>query len=139
MKLIKVILTGLKFWVVQNAIEIVVILVLGYLGVDVMSDFCKQCLFIENLEDTAWGIGIKTFIFLLPYLVVFTLISSISYFKSIENVLKYRVLNAVISSIIIILIGILKPTELKEMLLPFLSTLISSILIIIFVRFKATS
>lgn len=138
MKILKQIFCALKFWFAQNIIELSVILVLGYLGIDVMGDFCKKCLFIENFEATIWGIGIKTFIFLLPYLLLFTITSFIPYFHNIQTKLKYTYLNSLISCSLILLIGILKPHDTKEILLPFLATFIASILIIIHSKYKAT-
>ncbi len=138
MKLLKYIFEALKFWFAQNIIELSVILVLGYLGIDLMGDFCKKCLFIENLEATAWGIGIKTLIFLLPYLLIFTITSFIPHFKNIQTKLKYAYLNSLISCSIILLIGILKPHDTIEILLPLLATFIASILIVIYSKIKAT-
>jgi len=138
MKILKYIFTALKFWLAQNIIELVVILTLGYLGIDVMSDFCVKCLFIENLEATAWGIGIKTLIFLLPYFLLFTIACYIPYFKNVQTNLKYAYLNVIISFSIILLIGILKPNDTREILLPLLASFISSILIIIYSKYKAT-
>lgn len=138
MKISKCIFSALKFWFTQNVIELGVILVLGYLGIDVMGDFCKNCLFIENIEATAWGIGIKTLIFLLPYLLLFTITSFIAYFKNAQNKLKYAYLNSFISCFLILLIGILKPNDTKEILLPLSATFIASILIIIYSKYKST-
>jgi hypothetical protein len=138
MKILKVISKGLQFWVTQNFIEVFVILGLGYLGIDAMGDFCIKCLFIENLEGTAVGIGIKTLIFFLPYLLLFTVINFIPHFKGVQNKLKYAVLNAIISCSIITLIGVLKPKDLKEIFLPLFASFVSSLIIIGYTKYKAT-
>lgn len=137
MKAFKYIFTAFKFWLTQNIIELVLILILGYLGIDVMNDFCLKCLFIENLEATAWGIGIKTIIFLLPYFLLFTIACYFPYFKNVQTNVKYAYLNAIISCSIILLIGILKPNNTREILLPLLASFISTILIIIYSKYKA--
>lgn len=134
MKILQRFFVALKFWVTQNIIEITVILLLGYLGIDVMNEFCRKCLLIENIEGAAWGIGFKTLIFLLPYLLLFVLISFLPYFKNNPNNFKYALLNGVISCTIILLIGTLKS---KGILLPLLATLISSCIIIFFTKIKA--
>ena len=138
MQILKHIFTALKYWVAQNLIELFLILVLVYLGVDVIGDFCTKCLFIENIEATAWGIGIKTILFLLPYFLLFTIVCFIPYFKNVQNKLKYAYLNAIISCSIVLLIGILKPNDTKEILLPLLASFIVSLLIIIYSKYKST-
>lgn len=135
MKILQSVFKSLKFWFVQSFIEIVIIVLLGYMGADVMGDFCKNCLLIENIESSAWGIGFKFLIFLLPYMFLFVMISLIPYFKKNQSNFKFALLNCGISCIIILLIGIIKS---KEMLLPFLATLISSCIIIACAKFKAT-
>lgn len=138
MKILKVISKGLKFWIAQNIIEVFLILGLGYLGIDVMNDFCIKCLFIENLGATAVAICIKALIFLLPYLLLFTIINFNPYFKDVQNKLKYVILNAIISCSIITLIGVLKPKDLKEIFLPLFASFIASLIIIVYTKYKAT-
>lgn len=126
------------FWIAQNLLEVFLILGFGYLGIDVMNDFCINCLFIENIEATAIGIGIKALLFLIPYLLLFTIVSIIPCFKDFKNKLKYVILNAIISCSIVTLIGVLKPKDLKEILLPLFTSFIASLIIIVYTKYKAT-
>ena len=130
MTVLKYIFISLKFWIAQNIIEISLILALGYLGIDIMGDFCTKCLFIENLEATTWAIVVKVLIFMLPYVLLFTMTCFISYFKNIETQMKYAYLNSIMSCSIILLIGMLKLDGKKEILLPLLATFIASTVII---------
>jgi len=134
MKIQQRLFTAFKFWIIQNFVEIIIILLLEYSGINVMSDFCKKCLLIENIEATAWGIGFKALIFLLPYLLLFVLMSFLPYFKKSSSNFRYALLNGIVSCAIILLIGILKS---KEILLPVLSVSISSCIIIVYTKLKA--
>lgn len=136
---LKNISTALVFWIVQNVVETIVVLILGYIGFDVMGEFCKNCLLIENIEGAAWGMGIKSLIFLLPYILLFVIISYVPLFNNNQSNIKNAFLNAVISCLIIILIGILRPDELLQMWRPLLATFVSSGLIILFLKLKAGS
>lgn len=136
MKILKAIFKGLRFWLAQNIIEVIVILGLGYLGIDVMTDFCVGCSFITNLVGTAVDIGIITLLFTIPYLLLFTLINSIPYFKDVQNKLKFAILNAILSCSNITLIGILKPNDLKDIFLPLLTSVIASLIIIFYSKYK---
>ena len=137
MKILQRVFTGLKFWIVQNLVEIIIVLILGYSGFDVMGEFCNKCLLIENIEGTAWGIGFKSLIFLLPYLFLFVAIGFVPYFRHNRINIKNALLNCLVSCLVILLIGILKPNEFKEILRPLSATLLSSLLIILFFKVKA--
>jgi hypothetical protein len=138
MRISQNIFTALKFWIAQNLVEIIVVLILGYLGFDVMNEFCRKCLLIENIEGTAWGIGFKLLIFLLPYIILFIVISFVPYFKNNPSNIKNAQLNGIVSCLVIFLIEILKPNEFSEMLRSLLATFISSVLIILFFKIKDT-
>lgn len=137
MKILQTIFTPLKLWITQNIVEILVILVLGYLGFDVMKEFCKECLLIENIEGTAWEIGFKSLVLLLPYIILFKAINLISYFKIKPSNIKTALLNGIVSFLMIFSIGLLKPNDFRDILQPLLATIISSILIILFIKIKA--
>lgn len=45
--------TGLKYLIIQGIIEIVIIVLLEYLGFNALLDFSRSNLFVENIEGVA--------------------------------------------------------------------------------------
>jgi len=139
MKFLRHIWKAIKYWIAQNLIEIFIILFLGYLGLDVMGNFSEQTLFIESLQSVALGIGIKTALFIIPYSLLFYVLSKSNVFIKVKNPFKYSLLNLILSFGIILLIGILKPQGISIVILPSVASLLSSVIIILRKRIKGNS
>jgi hypothetical protein len=133
---IKYLLNSLKYLAIQGLSEIVVIVILEYAGLRVLSDFSRANLFVENVEDVAWSIGMKTAMFGLFYLPLFIGISALLSRKIIINSFKYSIINAVINIFLFIVYFILRSAEFSEVLNLFIATLLASAIIIALLKIR---
>lgn len=128
--------TGLKYLIIQGIIEIVIIVLLEYLGFNALLDFSRSNLFVENIEGVAWAISMKTAIFSLIYLPLFAVISFLLAWKKVTSKFKFSIINALLSIALLLILFLLKHLNFSEMLPPLMSTLIASLIIILFVNSK---
>lgn len=132
----KYLLNGLKYLIIQGITEIVVIVILEYVGLRVLSDFSRANLFIENVESVAWSIGMKIAMFCLFYLPLFVGMSALLSRKSIINSFKYSIINAVINILLFMVYFILRSADFSEVLNLFIATLLASAIIIAIVKIR---
>jgi len=72
---IKILATGILYYIIQILLEIVVTLSLEYTGIKRSEDFSQSTLFIENLLHHTWVIGISKMILIWLYLLLFVILS----------------------------------------------------------------
>ncbi|WP_068599217.1 hypothetical protein [Vaginella massiliensis] len=72
---IKILATGILYYVIQILLEIVVNLFLEYTGIKRSEDFSYNTLFIENLLHHTWVISISKMILIWLYLLLFVIFS----------------------------------------------------------------
>jgi hypothetical protein len=133
---LKYLFTGFKYLLLQGVAEIVMILALEYMGFQAMLDFSKSNLLIENIEGIAWAISMKTVIFSLLYLPLFIIISYWLTRNKMACTLSFSIVNALLSSLLLVTLLLLKHKDLGEMIVPMTATLFASFLIIIIVKIK---
>lgn len=72
---IKILGTGILYYIIQIILEIVITLFLEYSGIKRSEDFSYNTLFIENLLHHTWVISISKMILIWLYLLLFVILS----------------------------------------------------------------
>ena len=123
-------LTGVKYLLLQATLEVVLVVVLEYLGVNVLADFSNSNLFVENIEGVLWAISMKTIFLSVLYLPIFVLLCYLIVRKTLITKLITSIVNLLLNLMLLITFLLLKNLEFVEILSVITFTLIASLIII---------
>ena len=134
----KYLFTGFKYLFLQTIIEIILIIILEYLGFNPLLDFSKSNLLIENIEGVTWAISMKTIIFCVMFLPLFIIIKYIMAWKNIKSNIMDSIINATLNATLLLTLYLLKHLDVAEILRPLIPTVMASLVIILIMKRKAS-